>query len=66
MLRAVRKQRLTGEPVRLSAADPLNLTGVMLPGPRVPAIPANSVTYIDGAVPGPVSGLVPEQVNESA
>jgi hypothetical protein len=22
----------------------------VLPGPRVPAIPANSVTYIDGAV----------------
>jgi ATP-dependent Lhr-like helicase len=50
LLRAVRKQRLTGQPVRISAADPLNLTAVVLPGPRVPAIPANSVTYIDGAV----------------
>ena len=51
VLRAVRKQRLTGQPVRLSAADPLNLTAIVLPGPRVPAIPANSVTYVDGAVP---------------
>ena len=50
VLRAVRKQRPTGQPVRISAADPLNLTAVVLPGPRVPAIPANSVTYIDGAV----------------
>jgi ATP-dependent Lhr-like helicase len=37
--------------VRLSATDPLNLTAIVLPGPRVPAIPANSVTYVDGAVP---------------
>jgi ATP-dependent Lhr-like helicase len=52
LLRAVRKQPHTGQPVRISAADPLNLTAVVLPGPRVPAIPANSVTYVDGAVPG--------------
>jgi ATP-dependent Lhr-like helicase len=50
LLRAVRKQQHTGEPVRISAADPLNLTGIVLPGPRISAIPANSVTYIDGAV----------------
>jgi ATP-dependent Lhr-like helicase len=50
-LRAVRKQQHTGQPVRISAADPLNLTAIVLPGPRVPAIPANTVTYIDGAVP---------------
>jgi ATP-dependent helicase Lhr and Lhr-like helicase len=51
LLRTVRKQPHTGHPVRISAADPLNLTAVVLPGPRVPAIPSNSVTYIDGAVP---------------
>ena len=28
-----------GEPVRLSAADPLNLTGIVLPGPRDPGDP---------------------------
>ncbi len=55
VLKSVRKQPLTGEPVRLSAADPLNLTAVVLPGPRVPAIPANSVTYVDGAVPEPAA-----------
>jgi ATP-dependent helicase Lhr and Lhr-like helicase len=56
VLREVRKQRLGGETVQLSAADPLNLTGIILPGPRVPAIHANTVTYTDGAVPAaPVS-----------
>jgi ATP-dependent helicase Lhr and Lhr-like helicase len=50
VLRAVRKQRPAGQPVRISAADPLNLTAVILPGPRIPAIPSNSVTYIDGMV----------------
>jgi ATP-dependent Lhr-like helicase len=50
VLKSVRKQARSGETVRLSAADPLNLTGIVLPGPRVPAIGANTVTYVDGAV----------------
>ncbi len=50
VLKAVRKQQRSGEIVRISAADPLNLTGVVLPGPRIPGIAANAVTYIDGAV----------------
>ncbi|HXW88470.1 MAG TPA: DEAD/DEAH box helicase [Streptosporangiaceae bacterium] len=49
VLKAVRRQQRNGEIARLSAADPLNLTGIVLPGPRVPAIGANTVTYIDGA-----------------
>jgi ATP-dependent Lhr-like helicase len=56
VLRTVRKQRPAGETVRISAADPLNLTSVVLPGPRIPAIPSNAVTYTDGAVaPGTAS-----------
>ena len=62
VLRVVRKQRLSGERIRISAADPLNLTSIVLPGPRVPAIPANTVTYLDGAV-APVAG-VPELAGE--
>ena len=49
MLRAASKQQNAGDRIEISAADPLNLTGIVLPGPRIPAIPANSVTYIDGA-----------------
>jgi ATP-dependent helicase Lhr and Lhr-like helicase len=49
LLRAERKRPHAGETVRLSAADPLNLVGIVVPGRRVPAIPANSVAYVDGA-----------------
>ena len=51
VLRTVRKQPRNGEMITISAADPLNLTGIVLPGPRIPAIGANTVTYVDGAVP---------------
>jgi ATP-dependent Lhr-like helicase len=54
-LRAVRKEERKGETIVLSAADPLNLVGVVLPGPRVTAIPSNSVTYVDGASEDPAS-----------
>src|SRR6185437_9461517 len=50
VLRTVRKQPRNGELVLLSAADPLNLTGIVLPGPRIPAIAANTVRLLDGAV----------------
>ncbi len=56
VLRAVRKQHPAGQPVQISAADPLNLTSIVLPGPRIPAIHANTVTYIDGVV-APAGGM---------
>ena len=62
VLRAVRKLQRTGETTRISAADPLNLVGIVLPGPRVPALPANSITYLDGVVAAadePASQLSP-------
>ena len=49
-LRATRKMPLTGETIVLSAADPLNLVGILLPGERVPAISGKTVTFHDGAV----------------
>jgi ATP-dependent helicase Lhr and Lhr-like helicase len=56
-LRAVRKSERTGETVTVSAADPLNLVGIVLPGARVPALGANSITYVDGiAEPSPLAG----------
>jgi ATP-dependent Lhr-like helicase len=47
-LRRVRRSERNGEVVRLSAADPLNLAGIITPGPRVAAIRANTVVYRDG------------------
>ena len=47
----------------LSAADPLNLTGIVTPGARVPALTNNRVLYRDGvpvasACRGPVRFIV--------
>ena len=47
-LRAVHKRAPAGEVVRVSAADPLNLIGILTPGPRVPANFGNEVLYRDG------------------
>jgi ATP-dependent helicase Lhr and Lhr-like helicase len=47
-LRATRKLPPTGEVVTISAADPLNLVGVVVPGERIPAISGRTVTYRDG------------------
>jgi len=47
-LQAVAKSPAEGELVVLSAVDPLNLVGILTPGPRVPAVTGNSVAYLDG------------------
>ena len=49
LLRSVRKTKRTNETIEVSGPDPLNLVGIVLPGQRVPALPTNSVTYVDGA-----------------
>jgi ATP-dependent Lhr-like helicase len=51
--------------ITLSAADPLNLVGVLVPGDRVPAISGNSVTYRDGAAI-PISTTQPPQTEAAA
>jgi len=47
-LRAIRNLPAHGESVTVSAADPLNLVGILVPGERVPAIGGRMVTYRDG------------------
>ncbi len=42
-----------GEAITLSAADPLNLVGVIVPGERVPAISGKTVTFRDGVAVTP-------------
>ena len=53
-LRATRKMPATGEAITLSAADPLNLVGILVPGERVPAISGRTVAFRDGT---PVDNL---------
>ena len=47
-LRATRKLPLSGEIISFSAADPLNLVGILVPGERIPAISGRFVTLRDG------------------
>jgi ATP-dependent Lhr-like helicase len=47
-LRAVRKAEKIGELVTISAADPLNLVGILTPEARVPAVHTNLVLLRDG------------------
>jgi ATP-dependent helicase Lhr and Lhr-like helicase len=48
-LRAVRRiPRQGAERVEVSAADPLNLVGILIPGARVPAQLGGTVVYVDG------------------
>jgi ATP-dependent Lhr-like helicase len=52
-LRRTRRLEKRGEFVRLSGADPLNLVGILTPGPRVPALRTQTVVYRDGLPVGP-------------
>jgi len=47
-LRTTRNLPPANEVVTVSAADPLNLVGILVPGERVAAISGNSVSYRDG------------------
>jgi len=42
--------------VKISACDPLNLAGIILPGPRVPAVPSNFLVFKDGGIARVVVG----------
>jgi ATP-dependent Lhr-like helicase len=48
LARGMRNLPLSGETVTLSAADPLNLVGILVPGERTPAISGRTVSYRDG------------------
>lgn len=52
-LRAVRRLPHSGETVTLSACDPLNLIGSIVPGAKVPVQRGRSFTLVDGALAAP-------------
>jgi ATP-dependent Lhr-like helicase len=49
-LRRVRRTERAGEVVRIRASDPLNLVGILSPGPRVPSHHAPWLVFVDGAL----------------
>jgi ATP-dependent Lhr-like helicase len=56
LMREVRRRPASGQWVSLSGADPLNLVGVLTPGPRLAALTANRLLYQDGAPVAALSG----------
>jgi ATP-dependent Lhr-like helicase len=44
----MRRRAPSGELVSLSGADPLNLAGILTPGPKLAALTGNRLLYRDG------------------
>ena len=55
-LRESRRRRDEDEWISISAADPLNVVGLLTPGARVPALTGNRVLYHDGMPVAALSG----------
>jgi ATP-dependent Lhr-like helicase len=49
MLREIRRRKESGTLISVSGADPLNLAGILTPGPKLAALTGNRVLYRDGA-----------------
>ena len=58
LLREIRRRPADGSLVRVSAVDPLNLCGTLLPGEKVPAVAGNRILFQDGL---PVAAWVAKQ-----
>lgn len=58
-MRRVRKQPHDGRIIAISATDPANLLGTVLPGDKVARVPGNRVAFRDGV---PVATLVAGQI----
>ncbi|HEX5483108.1 MAG TPA: DEAD/DEAH box helicase, partial [Terriglobia bacterium] len=56
-LRATRRQAATGQMVTVSAADPLNLVGVLTPGERITSSSSRFATFRDGVPVAPITPL---------
>jgi len=55
VLRSTRKEDKTGAITVLCGADPLNLAGILTPGPKVPALHSNRLLLRDGV---PLAALI--------
>jgi len=56
LLREMRRRPASGEWISLSAADPLNLAGILTPGGRLAALAGNRLLYRDGLPIAALSG----------
>jgi ATP-dependent Lhr-like helicase len=60
LLREVRRKPLSQQYLSLSAADPLNLIGILTPGPRLASLERNRLLYRDGT---PVASLAAGEIH---
>jgi ATP-dependent Lhr-like helicase len=67
-LRALKKRATAAaqQEIKVSAADPLNLAGLILPGPRIAAVPSSFVVFRDGVVIRTVAGRASNDPQESS
>jgi ATP-dependent Lhr-like helicase len=65
-LRESRSLPASGEVVSISAADPLNLVGIVVPGERIPAIGPRTVRFRDGVYQAPADAPTPSALLENA
>jgi ATP-dependent Lhr-like helicase len=63
MAREVRRRKSSGEVVTISAADPLNLCGILDGGDRIPAVASTSIVFRDGIH---VPAVIEENVADAA
>jgi ATP-dependent Lhr-like helicase len=56
LLREVRRRPASGEWTAVSGVDPLNLAGILTPGPKLAALAGNRVLYRDGIPAATLSG----------
>ena len=63
LLRSIRKTGASNELVTLSAADPLNLHGILTPGPRIAAFTANRISFRAGL---PLAALEAGEIRQLA
>jgi ATP-dependent Lhr-like helicase len=59
VLREVRRQEDADSLVAVSGSDPLNLAGILTPGPRIPVLAGNRVLYQGGV---PLAALITGKV----
>jgi ATP-dependent helicase Lhr and Lhr-like helicase len=63
LLRSMRKISSNGELITLSAADPLNLQGILTPGPRIAAFTTNRILFSRGL---PIAALESGKISKLA
>jgi ATP-dependent helicase Lhr and Lhr-like helicase len=49
VMREIRRRKVSGALISVSGADPLNLAGILTPGPKLAALTGNRLLYRDGA-----------------